>query len=599
MFDRKCCLLLIFLVAVIRAVCGIAADEPQARETIIISDMSRCQPANALSKTPKKNHWQLINYEAEGVKGVIIGATTLKDAPDVTLPLGVKGWYAMHLGFWNPHHAYDSNFGIKLRLSDEDVFRIIVDKAPSLEWPGWFELKEVFYRSADLTGKDLIIAQKSKGTAHKAYVAYIKLVPLSEKEVEQIKKDRMRKDTKKLYALNDGNGLFYEGYATPQEVLEEVGLYKDSDVKAVLFAVASGEIVNYPSKIGTTWLAGPEDAVDTASHLRLKKNIEMLLEKGIVSIEVFADYLHKNDIELHAMYRMGIIRDIPPCTLWRDDGFVEQRPDLRMVDIDGTPLEKASYAYPEVREYMLSLIREVAENYDIDGVNLGFVRGPHFVGYEDIVIKDFKSEYGIDPRELDENDIRAQKHRASYVTEFVRSARQLVSEVGKKKGKKIELSAVVYIGKVDYNIFFGLDIMTWFKEDLLDSIFTTTPFEPEVLKAARKHNCKIITHTIPCAREATGDFAECVRSAKEGHDIGVDGFWTWDMNGKQTNPLYWEILRQIGHKEMIDKFAEKLPEYKKIRIKAINGLDVSHITNRGSGKRNYWPPEMVPIYSGG
>ena len=334
--------------------------------------------------------------------------------------------------------------------------------------------------------------------------------------------------------------------------------------------------------------------------MKLKKNIEMLLEKDIVAIEVIADYLHKIDIELHAMFRLGIIRDVPPCSLWRSDGLITKRPDLRMVDIDGTPIEKASYAYPQVRDYMLSLIREVAENYDIDGVNLGFIRGPQFVGYEDIVIKDFKAKYGIDPRELDENDIRAQRHRASYLTEFIRSARKIVDEVGKKKGKKIELSAAVYIGQVDYNLFYGLDVMTWFDEDLLDSLFTTAPFEPEFRKAAREHKCKIITHTIPCAPTADGSFPECVNTAKQGYELGVDGFWVWDMNGgRQENPLYWEILRQLGHKEAVDKFAEKLPEYKTIRIKTIDGLDVSNVTNRGAEKLNLFPPEMMTIYSGG
>lgn len=591
--------LFLLLMITITFVGGATPDMPETREIVIVSDMSRCRPADALSRVPKKHHWELIEYEADGVAGVMLGATSLKDAPDVTLPLGVAGWYEIHLGFWNPHHAYDGDFGVKLKLSDEEIFRVIVDKNPRLAWPGWFELKEVYYRSADLTGQDLVIAQKFKGKALKAYVAYIKLVPLSKPEVARIKADRQREDTRCLYALNDGNGLFYKGYTTRQELLEEVGLYKDSDVKAVLFSVASGEIVNYPSRTGVTWLAGPDEAVDTLGHLRLKKGIELLLDKGIVPVEVYADYLHKHNIEIHAMYRMGIIRDIPPSTLWRDDGLVAQRPDLRMVDIDGTPIEKASYAYPEVRQFMLGLIREVAETYDIDGINLGFVRGPHFVGYEDIVVKDFKSEYGIDMKSLEENDMRAQKHRAGYVTELVRSARQLVDQVGKKKGKKIELSAVVYIGQVDYNMFFGLDIMTWFNENLLDSLFTTAPFDPDVLKAARSRNCKIITHTIPCDREATGDYAECVQSAKEGHEIGVDGFWTWDMNRKQENPLYWEVLKQIGHKDVVDEFSENLPCYKTIRLKTINGLDVSNVTNRGSDDRNYWPPEMMPIYSGG
>jgi hypothetical protein len=576
-----------------------ALEAHESRKTIIISDMTRCHPADALSKVPQKHRWQLIDYEAEGVKGVILGATSLKDAPDVTLPLDVEGWYAIYLGFWNPHHAYDGDFGVKLRLSDEAVFRLIVDRDAGLNWPGWFELKEVYYRSDELTGKDLVIAQQSNAHPLKSYIAYIKLVPLTNSQVEKLKADRKQKQTRCLYALNDGNGLFYRGYRTREELLEEVGIYQHSDVKGVLFAVASGEIVNYPSRTGVAWMAGPEEAVDTSGHLKLKQGVESLLQKDIVPIEVYADYLHRHNIEIHAMYRLGIIRDIPPSMIWRDDGLVARRPDLRMRDKDGTPLEKASYAYPEVRAFMLGLIREVAETYDIDGVNLGFIRGPHFVGYEDIVVKDFQDKQGFDIRTIDENDIRAQQHRADYVTEFVRSARELVDEVSKRKGSKIDLSAMVYIGEYEYNLFFGLDIKRWLDEKLLDQLFTTAPFESGFLDAARTNGCQIITHTIPCARSATGGYAECVRTAKEGHAIGVDGFWTWDMNRKQENPLYWEVLRQIGHKEAIDRYAEHLPTYKTFRLKTINGLDVGHVTNRGADGLDYWPPEMIPIYSGG
>jgi uncharacterized lipoprotein YddW (UPF0748 family) len=120
-----------------------------------------------------------------------------------------------------------------------------------------------------------------------------------------------------------------------------------------------------------------------------------------------------------------------------------------MVAKDGTPVEKASYAFPEVQDHMLSLIREVAEGFDIDGVNLGWKRGPQYVGYEAPVIEDFKREYGEDPRGLDENDLRVQRLRAKYVTEFTRKVRQLLNELGSKRKRKIELSAWVYSAKAN------------------------------------------------------------------------------------------------------------------------------------------------------
>ncbi|MDP7179398.1 MAG: hypothetical protein QF749_14045, partial [Verrucomicrobiota bacterium] len=68
---------------------------------IVLSDMSRCSPGEALSEVRKHHHWHLISYEAEGLTGVIIGASSTAKAPDVTLPVEASGWHAIYVGFWN------------------------------------------------------------------------------------------------------------------------------------------------------------------------------------------------------------------------------------------------------------------------------------------------------------------------------------------------------------------------------------------------------------------------------------------------------------------------------------------------------------------
>lgn len=601
MFKKKFFLpLIVLILCVIAPPLVIAANKPDIKETIIISDMSRCLPAVALSKVRKKNHWQLIPYEGEGLNGVILGAASLIQAPDVTLPLEVNGWYAIYIGFFNPHYAYDGGLTIKLKLTDDPCFRNISDPAPP--WTNKIELKEAFFKYADLTGQNLIIGQQSKGTPKKAYMAYVKLVPLSQKQVEAVKKDRARKDTRILYALNDGNGLFYRNPSTREDVLEEIEQYRYSDVGTLMFAAASGDIVNYPSKIGTPWLAEAGDSVATAGHKILRESLQTLLKNGIVPMQVFLEHSHDMGIDFHAMFRLGIIGDIPPSDLWENSkGIVRQRPELRMVDMDGTPIEKASYAYPQVREYMLSIIREVAEGYDIDGVNLCFIRGPHFVGYEDIVIKDFKAKHGIDPRDLDENDIRAQRHRAGYLTEFVRSARTLVNQVSNNKCKKIQLSAMVYSAEADQaeNLFFGFDVKTWLQEELLDGIVMSSPYDKEIIEMVHSHKCKVITNLMPSGPEATGKPAETVRMALMGLNAGVDGFRAWDLNSRQEKPEFWEVFKRVGHKEDMEKFSRALPKMKTIKLKTVGGFDVSHLTNRGAKQRGYWPQEMLNIYSGG
>ena len=566
-----------------------------------ISDLSNCTPTSVLTKRVKHGHWHLIPYEAEGLSGVMIGAAPMTCAPDVTLPLEASGWHAIHLGFWNPHHDYQGHSRVKLKLTGDPCFQPIMDPAPPLEWPGKCELKEAFFKNADLTGKQLIIAQQSKGCRpHKAYVAYIKLTPLTNGQVAAIQADRANRSTRILYALNDGNGIFYDGPTTAQDLLEEVEQYRHSDVGALLFAVSSGDIVNYPSKIAMPWMADVGDAVGTADRCVLRDSVRTLLDSNVVPVRVMADHCHEMGIGFHAMFRMGIIGDIPPGELWNPhSGFVRRHPELRMLDKDGTPIEKASYAYPEVREFMVSMISELCEAYDVDGVNLGLIRGPHFVGYEDIVVEDFRKQYGIDPRELDENDDRAQQHRASYLNELLRCVRKRLDEIGGKQGGKIELSAMAYTGNYPINLFFGLDVKTWLQERLLDTLFMSLPVEDEVARAVRDANCRLITHLMPNTRDARADEAETLEMALRGFESGVDGFWYWDMNSRQNKPNYWQVLSRTGHRDEVAQMSQSPPRMKTTLLHTVGGYTVNHSTNRGSDERGYWPPEMQPIFSGG
>ena len=575
-------------------------ERPTGDQGVTLADMRACRPADALGETTAKNKWQLIRYEAEGLSGVMLGANSAVDAPEVTLPLGVSGWHAMYLGFWNPHHAYDGGTKVKLKLTGDPCFRTIFDPEPQIQWTG-SALTEAFIRYADLTGKDLILAQHTKGEPQKAYVAYIRLVPLGQEEVREIQRDRARKDTRILYALNDGNGLFYNGPTTREDLLEEVEQYRHSDVGTFVFAVSCGELVNYPSRIGLPWFPADTDAAAlTTTYRTLHDGIEALREQDVVPVQALLQHVHDMGIAFHAQFRMAVLGGLPPDQV---AGYAHcltrRRPDLRMVDRDGTPVEKASYAFGEVRQLMLSLIREVAEGYDVDGVNLCFIRGPQYVGYEKVVVDDFKQQHGMDPRTLDENDPRVQRHRAGYLTQFVRDARKLLDEIGRSKGKKLELSAIVYGGEVTTNLFFGLDVVTWLEEDLLDSIFTGGDCEEAILDAIRAHNCKVVYQLYPREDPAAPGAAEAVQTLK-GLNIGAEGVWFWDMNFVQTMPEYWEVLRRIGHKEATQAFAEAIPRMKRIPLKTVDGYDICHVTGKGVEEvTGYKHPEMLYIYSGG
>ena len=594
MFDKKArCLLVLFILAALTVGCAQVAGV-DARGTVILSDMSICKPASALSKIATKNHWTLFSYEAEEISGVIVGAGSMADAPDITLPLGVKGWYAIYLGYWNPHHDYDGDTLVRLKLTGDQCFRIITEsnylgaEAAPMMWDR-AELKECFVREADLTDKELIFRQHKEGRPRKSYIAYIKLVPLNEQQVESIKKDRADKDTRVLTASNDGISFLYsKGCTTKEDILEQLEIYRYSDVGRVMWAFSYGDRTCYPTKVGSYLLseASSEDITMTLSDKICRQSLETLASKGIVPAQVALEHVHDMGLEFHAMFRMAMHGGVSPASGgWDTNLITTRRPDLRMVTQDGTVLEKASYAFPEVQDHMLALIREVAENFDIDGVNLGLIRGPQFVAYEKPVIEDFKKEYGEDPRNLDDNDIRIQKLRARYMTDFVRKARKLLNELGTKRGRKIELSAWVY--KPEQDLFFGFDTMTWAKEGLVDSIVSFGP--QEFIDTVKASGCKFYQ---PDDGTAKG--------FRDGHEKGVDGFVVWDINlFHQQQPEQWAVFGKAGHKELMKAYEKNPPKLKTIPLKTVGGKDISHPTNVGANERGFWPPEMLSVYSGG
>jgi hypothetical protein len=560
-----------------------------------LSDMSVCTPTSALSKINKMKHWTLLPYETEEVSGVMIRAGSHAEAPEVTLPLEASGWYTIFLGFWNPHHDWNGDTTIRLKLTGDPCFQPISDfdhegeiAAPML-WDR-AELRECFFRCADLTGKDLVIAQQSKGQPKKAYVAYIKLIPLSSEEVASIQTDRADRNSRKIVATNDGVSFFHhKACTTKEELLEQFDQYRYSDIGKLVWAVSYGDRTNYPSEVGRCLTAKMADLDVTLApeYRRPYECLDALHAQGLTPVQVALEHAHGIGLKFDVMFRMGISQDLPPHGL-HYEGFLADRPELRMLAKDGTPLALASYAFPEVQAFMLSLIREVVETFDIDGVQLGWIRGPQFVGYEAPFVKDFMSEHGEDPRELDQNDIRAQRLRARYLTNFMRSVRRLLKELGDQRGREIELSAWGHTPQS--NFFFGMDIETWMTEKLIDSFMGPDP--EGLLDIARAHDCKFYLSERP------------IEVVLKGHQAGVDGFAFWDLNipvfgYSHELPESWAVTSRMGHKNEVAAFAKDPPKMKRIQLKTVGDVDICHPTNLGATERGYWPPDMLPMYSAG
>lgn len=168
--------------------------------------------------------------------------------------------------------------------------------------------------------------------------------------------------------------------------------------------------------------------------------------------------------------------------------FSRNHPEARWRKRDGTPYRsQLSFAFDEVMEYKLAIVREIVANYKVDGVLIDWIRtgdvrdnpqtdadGVADYGYEEPLLRGFREAHGVDPRELPNGDPRWVAYRARPHTEFMRRARGLLREA--RPG--IPLAVLVahpwsYRGmqnKVDSNLRgMLLDVGAWAEEGLIDA----------------------------------------------------------------------------------------------------------------------------------
>jgi hypothetical protein len=190
------------------------------RPTAYITDLDQSLPASALSTQLEQDKWQLVPYQTALVEGTMLAAPTYVNAPDVTIPCDLLGWYAIYVGYWNFEFHFDGDSLIKLKLSEEAAFRQISEPPMPADQRRTY-LREVFVDNADVTGQDFVLGKSSGLTGKKTYLAYIKLVPLSDQEVQQIQNDRDDSSTRKVIAAIDGYSYFQNSeWPAPQNMIQ-------------------------------------------------------------------------------------------------------------------------------------------------------------------------------------------------------------------------------------------------------------------------------------------------------------------------------------------------------------------------------------------
>ena len=177
-------------------------------------------------------------------------------------------------------------------------------------------------------------------------------------------------------------------------------------------------------------------------------------------MEVISGLCKRAGLEFFPSVRMNEHYDMPESApqysnLRRDNPeyLIGKGEDIPFPTLEWGIRTGLDYAVPEVRSYMASIVVELVSRWDVDGIELDYMRHPAF----------FRIEEGYPNRYL--------------MTDFISYIRQQMDEIGEAKGRALDLIVRVPPTLRDCARV-GLDVETWIKEELVDIVIAGGGFIP-------------------------------------------------------------------------------------------------------------------------
>ena len=217
--------------------------------------------------------------------------------------------------------------------------------------------------------------------------------------------------------------------------------YEDNQIDSVGWCWSEGNEAPYPSEILPTLLDHP---------------VFKVVPEGIDLLRMGCEESHRRGMEAFFSLRINggdhdrsyLERRIPKLPKkWNNkDWLINWNPDPKGPPEYMSPFHKSAFwnfAAKGLRDHKVSVLREVAENYDFDGIEVDFARNSPV----------------LQPDQ--------QWRDRDKLTDFMRSLRLVLLEVERKRGRPFLLSARVPETVVGCH-FDGIDVEAWVRDQLVD-----------------------------------------------------------------------------------------------------------------------------------
>jgi len=323
----------------------------------------------------------------------------------------------------------------------------------------------------------------------------------------------------RLILDNDGTNFFLQSMTDDIQgsIDHAVGMCPSSVTTYMLCAGAGTYL--YPTKVG--------EVTPEIDLFPMIKYLHSAHRNGIDPFGMFLKALRKAGKETFITLRMNDVHNPTDPTAWNTSIFKKDHPEM-VVDYEavsaGTENWMAyclDYSRPEVRKYYLSIIRELVEMYEIDGIQLDWMRFPrHLSGSPDEVWL-----------------------KRDAITEFMVGAKEIINS----SGRNILLSARIP-SSLEGCRMVGFDIAEWTRLGSVDfltaSPFLTTDFAMPI----GDMRAELADNPVPvygCFEFGHGSQSHCPESLKAAalgmYDSGADGVYIFNF------PCWVEYIASVPY----------------------------------------------------
>ena len=318
----------------------------------------------------------------------------------------------------------------------------------------------------------------------------------------------------------------FEPPMTLEDACRPIDECSGTSVDTFIYGVARADGLFYNSKAGMQFKHG-EHGTDSpgfkqAAYWRLWNNLQSLIDRDIDPLSVLIDKAHSQNMEFFASLRLGSYGGINPEFLLENGG--------------------GGFLHSEVRNHQSKVLKELADDYETDGLELDFAAPPAGDSYL-----------------LPENHTNKDK---DVITDWVSE----ISSIVKNRNKAKILGARIYPTE-RLNLSAGIDVKKMISEGLLDYVTpmiyaynildSNMPIE-WLIDLTKNSNTSVYPMLQPRYHDNENDLYQLEYATPEMMYAGAANFYDKGADGLYAHSLQWplseietSILSDIGNKSVL------------------------------------------------